>query len=515
MPLLLSIVMVDFFDTLGTVTAVAETGGLDDANGRIPRLRAILGIDAVSASIGGLLGASSVTSYIESAAGVADGARTGLHSVFVALFFGACVFSAPVMAMVPAAATAPALIMVGFLMCEQVGRIDFTALDTAIPAFIILLTLPLTYSISHGIGFGFIAFVAIKFARGRAADVHPVMFGSALSHSSRSSPSRKPSPAHRRSGVRIPRMRTVAIALVSALGLAVTLAAQRTTPTAEARGAHSAAVHGRRGHHPRHAARAARGRTTSRALVMESLTRIAIYDRILHAVMIVNPKALDEADRLDRERKEGGCAGRSMGFPSRSRTTSTRPTCPRPAARWPSRVRPPVPGDVDDAVARGGSHHHREDRDDRAGQLGRRQPDADAGQLQRRGWLRHEPVRPAPRPARGDGRRASRADHGRLELRDRHGRELLGGQRRQRDVGLDPQPEQPEHAGRDQADGRAHQPLRHHPHHGRPGHGGADGAHGHRRGHHAGRARGRGAGSARSRDDRLHAAAWARLHEGV
>ncbi len=180
MPLLLSIVMVDFFDTLGTVTAVAETGGLEDAKGRIPRLRAILGIDAVSASIGGLLGASSVTSYIESAAGVADGARTGLHSVFVALLFGACVFAAPIMAMVPAAATAPALIMVGFLMCEQVGRIDFGSLDTAIPAFIILLTLPLTYSISHGIGFGFITFVAIKYARGRTADVHPVMLGSAL-----------------------------------------------------------------------------------------------------------------------------------------------------------------------------------------------------------------------------------------------------------------------------------------------------------------------------------------------
>jgi AGZA family xanthine/uracil permease-like MFS transporter len=179
-PLLLSIVMVDFFDTLGTVTAVAETGHLEDVQGRIPRLRTILGIDAIAASIGGLLGVSSVTSYIESAAGVADGARTGLHSVVVALLFGACVFAAPIMAMVPAAATAPALILVGFLMCEQVGRIEFAALDTAIPAFIILLTLPLTYSISHGIGFGFIAFVAIKLARGRAADVHPVMLGSAI-----------------------------------------------------------------------------------------------------------------------------------------------------------------------------------------------------------------------------------------------------------------------------------------------------------------------------------------------
>jgi AGZA family xanthine/uracil permease-like MFS transporter len=178
-PLLLSIVMVDFFDTLGSVTAIAETGDLHDRDGRVPRLRSILAIDSISAMIGGLFGVSSVTSYIESAAGVADGARTGLHNVVVAALFFACMFAAPLFAIVPAAATAPALIIVGFLMCQQIVRMDFTALDTAIPAFLILLMTPLTFSISHGIGYGFIAYVGIKLLRGRLRDVEPMMYASA------------------------------------------------------------------------------------------------------------------------------------------------------------------------------------------------------------------------------------------------------------------------------------------------------------------------------------------------
>jgi adenine/guanine/hypoxanthine permease len=179
-PLLLSLVMVDFFDTIGTVTAIAETGQLEDAAGRIPHVRRILAIDAASASLGGLFGVSSVTSYIESAAGVAEGARTGLHSVFVAAMFSACMFAAPIIAIVPAAATAPALIIVGFLMCQQIVRIDFSALPTAIPAFLIVLLVPLTYSISHGIGYGFVTYVAVKVLTGRPGDVHPLMYGAAL-----------------------------------------------------------------------------------------------------------------------------------------------------------------------------------------------------------------------------------------------------------------------------------------------------------------------------------------------
>lgn len=179
-PTLLSLVMVDFFDTLGTVTAVSEAGGLHDQAGRIPKLRQILAIDSISAAIGGLFGVSSVTAYVESAAGVADGARTGLHNVVVAALFAVCMFAAPVMAAVPAAATAPALIVVGFLMCQQIVRMDFESVDTAIPAFLILLMTPLTFSISHGIGYGFIAFVAIKLLRGRPREVQPMMYAAAL-----------------------------------------------------------------------------------------------------------------------------------------------------------------------------------------------------------------------------------------------------------------------------------------------------------------------------------------------
>ena len=179
LPLLLSIVMVDFFDTIGTVTAIAETGDLHDREGRIPRLRSILAIDSISAAIGGTFGVSSVTSYVESAAGVAEGARTGLHNVVVAALFAACMFAAPLVAIVPAAATAPALIVVGFLMCQQITRIDFSALETAIPAFLILLMTPLTFSISHGIGYGFIAYVAIHLLGGRAREVQPMMYAAA------------------------------------------------------------------------------------------------------------------------------------------------------------------------------------------------------------------------------------------------------------------------------------------------------------------------------------------------
>jgi adenine/guanine/hypoxanthine permease len=175
-PLLFAIVLVDFFDTLGTATAIAEQSGLHDEQGRIPGIRRILLIDSLSASIGGLFGVSSVTSYIESAAGVAEGARTGLHSIFVGLMFLLAIFAAPVAGIVPKEATAPALILVGFLMISQMTRVNFHQADTAIPAFITLVTVPYTYSISHGIGFGFITYTAIKVLRGKFREVHPLMY---------------------------------------------------------------------------------------------------------------------------------------------------------------------------------------------------------------------------------------------------------------------------------------------------------------------------------------------------
>ena len=178
-PLLFSLVLVDFFDTVGTVTAVGEAAGLNGKDGMVPRLKQVLAIDAVAAMIGGAAGASSATAYVESAAGVAEGARTGLHSVFVGLLFLASMVLAPLAAAVPAAATAPALILTGLLMCRDIGRIDIGRLDTAIPAFLTVIMVPLTYSISHGIGAGFIAYVAIKALSGHFREIHPLMAASA------------------------------------------------------------------------------------------------------------------------------------------------------------------------------------------------------------------------------------------------------------------------------------------------------------------------------------------------
>jgi AGZA family xanthine/uracil permease-like MFS transporter len=175
-PILFAVIMVDFFDTLGTATAIAEEAGLIDERGRIPGIRAILLVDSLSAAIGGMLGASSVTCYIESASGVAEGARTGLHSVFVGLMFLLAIIAAPIAGIVPAAATAPALILVGFFMLSHIGRIDFDDVESAIPAFLTLIAIPLTYSIAHGIGYGFIAFVAIKLMCGKWREVHILMY---------------------------------------------------------------------------------------------------------------------------------------------------------------------------------------------------------------------------------------------------------------------------------------------------------------------------------------------------
>ena len=179
LPLFVAVLLVDFFDTIGTSTAIAEEAQLTDASGEIPGLRRLLAIDSVAAAIGGFFGASSVTSYVESAAGVAEGARTGLHTVVVAALFALATFAAPIAGIVPAAATAPALIAVGFLMTQQIARIDFRALPTALPAFVLLATIPLTYSISHGIGYGFITYVAVQVLLGRPREVHPLMYAAA------------------------------------------------------------------------------------------------------------------------------------------------------------------------------------------------------------------------------------------------------------------------------------------------------------------------------------------------
>ena len=179
-PLLIGLMIVDFFDTLGTATALGYQAKLLDKEGRILSIGRVLGIDAIAAMIGGVCGASSVTSYIESAAGVSEGGRTGLTSIVVGILFLLGIFLAPFAAIVPKEATAPALIIIGFLMMGSLMEIDFGDLEIAIPAFVTFLAMPVMYSISHGIGYGFITYVIIKAIRGKFRDVHPLMYAVAL-----------------------------------------------------------------------------------------------------------------------------------------------------------------------------------------------------------------------------------------------------------------------------------------------------------------------------------------------
>jgi AGZA family xanthine/uracil permease-like MFS transporter len=171
-----SVMLSDFFDTMGTVVAIGDQSGMMDERGKIPRLRRILLVDSLAAAAGGAAGASSVTSYVESAAGIASGGRTGLMVVVVGVFFLLSIFFHPLVAVIPAQATAPALILVGFLMVKLIRRIDFEELDTALPSFLIIMLMPLTYSITNGIGAGFIAFTFLKMFQGKFSEVHPLMY---------------------------------------------------------------------------------------------------------------------------------------------------------------------------------------------------------------------------------------------------------------------------------------------------------------------------------------------------
>ena len=178
--IIFTFLLTDFFDTLGTVVAVGGEAGFLDSEGKIPRIKGVLVVDSLAAMIGGAMGCSSVTTYVESAAGVGEGGRTGLTSVVTALLFFLAVFFWPLIGIVPAAATAPALIVVGFLMMLVAKDIEWSDFTEAFPAFLTILTIPLTYSISKGIGYGFISYVLLKVSSGRIRDVHPVMFLIAL-----------------------------------------------------------------------------------------------------------------------------------------------------------------------------------------------------------------------------------------------------------------------------------------------------------------------------------------------
>ena len=171
-----SVMLADFFDTMGTMVAVGAEGDLLDENGDPPKTRSILLVDSLAAVAGGVGGVSSNTAYIESATGVADGARTGLASVATGVFFLLATFLSPLAAVVPNEAAAPALVAVGFLMMQQVSKIDWTDLAVAIPAFLTIVFMPFGYSITVGIGIGFIAHVLIQAAVGGARKVHPLLW---------------------------------------------------------------------------------------------------------------------------------------------------------------------------------------------------------------------------------------------------------------------------------------------------------------------------------------------------
>jgi adenine/guanine/hypoxanthine permease len=175
-----SIMLSDFFDTVGTVVGIGAEAGWLDRDGRLARMNRVLLVDSLAAAVGGAASASSATTYIESAAGVAAGGRTGLTSVVVALCFGLALFVAPLAGVVPPEATAPALIVVGYLMCAIVREIPFTDLEEGFPALLTLTLMPFSYSITNGIGAGFISYVIIKLVRGRARAVHPLLYAAAL-----------------------------------------------------------------------------------------------------------------------------------------------------------------------------------------------------------------------------------------------------------------------------------------------------------------------------------------------
>ncbi|PZF81852.1 NCS2 family permease [Jiangella anatolica] len=171
-----TLMLADFFDTMGTMVAVGAEGQLLDENGNPPKTTQILLVDSVAAAAGGAASVSSNTSYIESASGVGEGARTGLASVVTGICFLLATFLAPLVAMVPNEAAAPALVLVGFLMMGQVREIAWDDVDIAIPAFLTLALMPFTYSISTGIGAGFLSYVIIKVARGKARELHPLLW---------------------------------------------------------------------------------------------------------------------------------------------------------------------------------------------------------------------------------------------------------------------------------------------------------------------------------------------------
>src|SRR3954452_1679454 len=186
-PVIFALFMTDFFDTVGTAVAVGRGGGMLDDEGKLPNADRLLLVDSGSAALGGAMGVSSVTTYVESGAGVAEGARTGLASLVTAGLFLLAILFVPIIALGGQdvqvgkdtcihPAVAPALVMVGYLMMRIVADIDWTIPESSIPAFLVIVGIPLTFSIAAGIGFGVFGYVVAMLAQRRIREIHPIMW---------------------------------------------------------------------------------------------------------------------------------------------------------------------------------------------------------------------------------------------------------------------------------------------------------------------------------------------------
>ena len=171
-----SLVLSDFFDVMGTTVGLTAEAGLLDKDGNVPNIGPVLFVDGLAAVAGGAASASSATTYVESASGIGDGARTGLASVVTGLLFVVTIFLSPLAQFVPSEAAAPALVVVGVLMMGQIKNIDFGDFEIALPAFLTIVLMPFTYSITNGIGAGFVSYVVLQIAVGKARRVHPLMW---------------------------------------------------------------------------------------------------------------------------------------------------------------------------------------------------------------------------------------------------------------------------------------------------------------------------------------------------
>jgi len=171
-----TLMFIDMFDSVGTLVACCHQANMVDENNRIKGLDRLLGIDAVATMIGAVLGTSTTTAYIESAAGIEQGGRTGLTSIVTGVLFLLALLFVPIVGIVPEYATAPALIMVGLFMMKEVKKIDFANLEEAFPAFIIMVMIALSYSISTGLAFGFISFTLIKIVSAKAKEIRAAMW---------------------------------------------------------------------------------------------------------------------------------------------------------------------------------------------------------------------------------------------------------------------------------------------------------------------------------------------------